>query len=79
MRTIIVDNELSRDFLLECYDLVFNSAHSDGFKVAEIKDLITDKDYRFNEMPKKDWSKDLKNKLKTIGVFFDRTKIYTNI
>ena len=49
--------------LLEIYDLVFSSVHSNGFKTSEIKDLLFESDYWFLEKPKENWKSDLINYL----------------
>ncbi len=48
-------NELTEYQLLELSALVFESTHSNGFKVAEIKAVLLDKDYWFLEKPKDNW------------------------
>lgn len=55
--------ELTREQLIECYDCVFTSVHSEGFKSSEMKDLITNKDYSFLEQPVNGWRESLIRKL----------------
>lgn len=50
MKMVLTDEQL-----LECYDLVFDKVHSDGFKLAEIKDILVDRDYVFTETPLPNW------------------------
>lgn len=59
--------ELTREQLIECYDCVFNSIHSPGFKEGEMKDLIYSPDYQFIEQPKDNWKDNLCKKLNEIG------------
>ena len=66
--------ELTREQLIECYDCVFTQVHSDGFKSAEIKDLITDKEYRFLEVPKDGWESSLRSKLNEFGFELDELR-----
>ena len=66
--------ELTREQLIECYDCVFTSVHSGGFKSAEIKYLITDKDYRFLERPKERWETALRIKLNELGFELDELR-----
>lgn len=67
---------LNEKELLEIYDLVFTSVHSIGFKTAEIKTLLFDKDYWFMERPKENWKVDTMNYLDSIG--FDKTLLNIN-
>ena len=66
--------ELTREQLIECYDCVFTRTHSDGFKSAEMKDLITDKDYCFLEQPKEGWEIALRSKLNELGFELDELR-----
>ena len=54
--------------LIEMYNEVFSSTHSDGFKIAEMKDLLFDKDYWFMESRKENWEENLKIKLQEFGI-----------
>jgi hypothetical protein len=62
-----MNKELTDAQLIECFGLVFESTHSDGFKRSEIKDLIFDKDYWFLEKPKDGWLTNLNHYLRTIS------------
>ena len=62
--------------LLEIYDLVFSSTHSNGFKTSEIKDLLFESDYWFLEKPKENWKSDLINYLDSNGI--DKSKLNAN-
>ena len=62
--------------LLDIYDLVFSSVHSDGFKISEIKTLLFDNDYWFLEKPKEFWKKDLIQYLNSIQ--YDKTQLNIN-
>jgi len=66
--------ELTKEQLIECYDCVFTRGHSKGFKAAEMKDLITDKDYRFLEQPKEGWETALRSKLNELGFELDELR-----
>ncbi len=55
--------ELTTGELLDCYSCVFPSVHSVGFMTAEIKDLLFEPDYWFNESPILNWEEKLKIKL----------------
>ena len=62
--------------LLEIYDLVFSSTHSNGFKTSEIKDLLFESDYLFLEKPKENWKSDLINYLDSNGI--DKSNLNAN-
>ena len=62
--------------LLEIYDLVFSSTHSNGFKTSEIKDLLFEPDYWFLEKPKENWKSDLINYLDSNGI--DKSNLNAN-
>jgi hypothetical protein len=62
-----MNTELTDEQLIECFDLVFDSTHSNGFKRSEMKDLIFDKDYWFLEKPKDGWLSSLNHYLRTIS------------
>lgn len=62
--------------LLEIYDLVFSSVHSEGFKIAEVKTLLFDKDYWFLERPKESWENDLMMYLDVMG--YDKSQLNMN-
>jgi hypothetical protein len=49
--------------LIEMYDCVFDTTHSDGFKKSEIKDLLFDMDYQFMQARKENWEVNLKDKI----------------
>jgi len=66
--------ELTREQLIECYDCVFTSVHSGGFKSAEMKDLISDAKYRFIERPKEGWEIALRIKLNELGFELDELR-----
>jgi hypothetical protein len=61
----------TREQLIECFDCVFTSVHSGGFKEAEMKDLIYDSEYRFLERPKEGWEIALRSKLEEMGFDLD--------
>jgi len=65
----------TREQLIECFDCVFSKVHSDGFKEAEMKDLIYDREYRFLERPKVGWEIALKSKLNEMGFDLDTLRI----
>lgn len=62
--------------LLEIYDLVFSSTHSNGFKTSEIKDLLFESDYWFLEKPKENWKSDLISYLDSNGI--DKSNLDAN-
>jgi hypothetical protein len=68
--------ELSELQLQNIYDLVFLSVHSDGFRRAEVKDLLFDDEYFFIEKTKEKWEENLMNYLKEIN--FDTAFLYMN-
>jgi hypothetical protein len=68
--------ELSEPQLQNIYDLVFLSVHSDGFRRAEVKDLLFDDEYFFIEKTKEKWEENLMNYLKEIN--FDTAFLYMN-
>lgn len=44
---------------LDCFNLVFDKVHSDGFKIAEIKDLLYSDNYWFESQPIYNWKENL--------------------
>ena len=66
--------KLTREQLIECYDCVFDTVHSDGFKAAEMADLIYDITYRFLEKPKEGWEVSLRDKLAEMGFNLDELR-----
>lgn len=69
------EQELTREQLIECYDCVFDTIHSDGFKESEMRDLIYNKDYNFLKKPLKGWRDSLSNKLSEMGFDFDELRM----
>ena len=68
--------ELDKKNLLDIYDLIFTDVHSDGFKVAEIKDLLFNNTYWFLEKPKDNWQSELMSYLEKIG--YDKSNLKMN-
>lgn len=62
--------------LLEIYELIFTSAHSNGFKISEIKDLLFDNEYVFLDTPKPNWKDNLTAYLVTIQ--YDKSRLNIN-
>jgi hypothetical protein len=62
--------------LLEIYDIVFSSVHSDGFKRAEVKDLLFQSTYWFLERPNANWYKKVVEYLNKIE--YDTTLLKIN-
>ena len=62
--------DFTKEQLIEMYNEVFSTTHSDGFKIAEMKDLLFDKNYWFMEQRKENWEENLKNKLIEFGITF---------
>lgn len=69
--------DLTEQQLLEIYDLVFSSVHSNGFKTAEVKDLLFENGYFFLERPKDNWKNDLMSYLDEIK--YDKTQLNMNV
>ena len=67
----------TRDELIECFDVVFPTVHSGGFKESEMKALIYDDDYRFLERPKEGWEHALRAKLNDMGYDLDDLRMNT--
>lgn len=67
--------ELTNDELIHCYNIVWDSPHSDGFKSSEAKDLIFGKDFWFIHKPKYGWLDNLKIYLNNIGFNLSLTKL----
>lgn len=61
---------LTDEELIECFGLVFSSTHSDGFKKAEMRDLLFTEGYWFMERPKEDWLNNLVSYLRTLDLNF---------
>lgn len=60
--------------LIECFDVIFESVHSDSFKVSEMKYLIYSSDstpYYFAEKPRDGWEIALRLTLKRMGFDLD--------
>lgn len=68
--------ELTREELIEIADLFLDQVHSDGFKSAEAKTLLTDKDYWFLGNPKPNWKQDITNYLTAKGYELPITKLF---
>lgn len=68
--------KLTEQQLLEIYDLVFSSVHSNGFKTAEIKDLLFENSYWFMERPKENWKENTMKYLDTIE--YDKSLLNIN-
>jgi len=68
-----MNNELTDEQLIECFDIVFSSTHSPGFKKAEIMDLLFEPSYWFLEKPKDGWLRMLVNYLRSIEFNIDAT------
>lgn len=66
---------LTNEQLLEVYDLVFTSVHSNGFKIAETKDLLYEPTYSFLEIPKKGWLKNIMSYFNSIGYDTEQLKM----
>ena len=60
--------DFTQEQLIEMYNEVFSSTHSDGFKISEMKQLLFDKDYWFMESRKENWEEKLKIKLQAFGI-----------
>ena len=57
---------LTKEQLLKCYDIVFEGLHSESFKVDEMKDMLTDKDYHFLMKPRDYFQENLESYLSEI-------------
>ena len=64
----------TRKELCECFDVVFTTVHSDGFKESEMRALIYDDEYRFLERPKEGWEPALRSKLNEMGLDLDELR-----
>jgi len=56
---------------LNIYDLIFETVHSEGFKISEIKDLLFESDYVFLDKPKEEWFQNLEKYLKEKSMIID--------
>ena len=65
---IMESTSITREILVECFSCVFTLGHSDGFKAAEMRDLLYAEDYHFLTLPKQDWKVSLKAKLEAYGI-----------
>lgn len=74
-----MEKEPTKQQLIECYNLVFSDIHSDGFKAAEMKDLIYGSNYLFIAKPKKDWKELLRKKLDEFGIDLERKLNFNNL
>lgn len=60
--------DFTEEQLIEMYNEVFSTTHSDSFKTAEMKNLLFDKNYWFMEQRKENWEENLKTKLKEFSI-----------
>jgi hypothetical protein len=67
---------MERKQLVECYDCVFTDTHSDGFKEAEMKDLIYDPTYTFMVKPKENWETSLREKLSEMDIDLSSLRVF---
>lgn len=68
--------KLKRQNLVEIFDFIFSTTHSNGFKESEIKSLLFDRDYWFLEAPKENWKSALHKYLDGIG--YDKSQLKIN-
>ena len=66
---------LTREQLVVCYNIVFNEVHSDGFKEAEMKDLLFRKGYYFISRPNEGWKSKLEKYLTLSGINLTETNL----
>lgn len=69
-------SELTEEQTKELFKIVFESNHSNGFMKAEVKDMLTDPDYWFNEYPKENYKENVINYLKENNFELPTTKIW---
>jgi glucan phosphoethanolaminetransferase (alkaline phosphatase superfamily) len=67
---------LTEQQLLEIYDIVFSNVHSKGFKTAEVRTLLFDREYWFMQKPKENWYENLIQYLQSIN--FDLSLLKMN-
>ena len=67
---------LTEQQLLEIYDIVFSNVHSNGFKTAEVRTLLFDREYWFMQKPKENWYVNLIQYLQSIN--FDLSLLKMN-
>lgn len=67
---------LSNTQLLQAYDIVFNHTHTDVFKLSEMKLLLYDNEYLFNESPNSYWYSNLIDYL--LSIDYDCTRLKMN-
>jgi hypothetical protein len=67
---------LTEQQLLEIYNIVFSDVHSNGFKTAEVRTLLFDRDYWFMQKPKENWYENVIEFLKSIN--FDLSLLQMN-
>ena len=67
---------LTEQQLLKIYDIVFSDVHSNGFKTAEVRTLLFDRDYWFMQKPKENWYENVIEFLKSIN--FDLSLLQMN-
>lgn len=56
---------------INIFDLVFDTVHSDAFKIAEVKDLLFEDEYSFAEKPIDGWVQALKKYVLQNNLEFD--------
>lgn len=66
MKQIRNNNTLTIEQYHKCFDIVFSTIHSNGFKIDEMRDLLFDEDYTFLEIPNENWKIELKTYLHSI-------------
>ena len=70
---------LTEQHLLDIYNIVFSSVHSNGFKTAEIRTLLFDREYWFLEKPKENWYDNVIKYLESIGFDLSLLKINNSL
>jgi hypothetical protein len=68
--------DLNKVELLEVADLFLNQAHSEGFKVAEAKDFLSESFPCFSSVPKPNWKEDVTKYLTNKGYQLPKNRFF---
>ena len=67
---------LNREELLEIAEMFLNQTHSEGFKVAEAKDFLSDDYPCFSSVPKLSWKEDVTKYLTDKGYMVPKNRLF---
>jgi hypothetical protein len=71
--------ELTNEQLLEVADLFLSRVHSDGFKIAEARDFVSDDYECFASPPRESWKEDVTKYLTDRGFELPNNRLFKSI